>query len=133
MKITDIEIYTEDTDLHGYVFFATAYIRSKTLQGLSPDKKESVDNWLDITVTNHYGHVTAGHALVMLIKKCKRLTMRPSKDTLIMWKQKCGDNADVLIDDDGLDKDRMNSIIKTLAEKHNFNMSLPYEKSPVKE
>ena len=128
MKIKKIEIHAEQIEPHGYVFRATAHAVGTAVKGLAPKAEGLSANWFDITVTNHYGYVTAGHALTMLMKKCRRLAMKPDKDTKVCWLSNEGELACVIED-----KERMNSIIKTLAKKHKMQAVLPYLISGEKE
>ena len=121
IKIKSIEIAAQGIAPHGIIFWAIAKATTITVKGLAPNKKELSPNWFDITVTNHYGKVTAGHALTMLMKKCKRLTMKTDKDTTISWLTNEGEVSCIIED-----KVRMNSIIKTLAKKHKMQAVLPY-------
>ena len=125
-----IEISAKDVKPHGYVFFAKAHAVTTAINGLGPDRKKPALNHYDVTVKNHLGYVTAGHAMTMLMKKCKRMNMRFNKDTQIGWKQDSGEpslTVEHIWKDDGINTDRMNSIIKTLASNFKLQAVLPYE------
>lgn len=126
MRIEEITVHAEEADPHGFVFFATAYAVATAINGLSPGKKEPVGNWFDVTVKNHYGYVTAGHAVTMLIKKCRRMTMRPDTGTIVKWTDP-GLICPLTDDTPPIDEKRMNSIIKDLGKRHKLTAVLPYE------
>lgn len=126
MEIIKIEISTKNVKPHGYVFFAKAYTMGTAIHGLISGQKEPAPNHFDIIVVNHHGYVTAGHALTMLMKKCKRMNIRISKNSEIYWQSKCGTPIEEILENEEIDTNRMNSIIQTLASKFKIKAVLPY-------
>lgn len=127
MKIERLEIHAGEIPTHGYAFWATAHCVGTFHAGLT--RGGEIQNWLEVTVSHHYGLRTAGHAVTMLLKKCRRMSGKLTEEVEVRWK--CNEGTDDLVSpirftSGDVDETRMNAIISSLAKRHGLKAVLPY-------
>ena len=128
MKIERIEISAAEVKPHGWVFWATLYCCDMIRAGLSPGKENAIPNRLNVKFEHHYGFVTAGHAIGMMMKKCKRMGMKFTADASVRWKSHEGtdDTFNEIMKNGEVDSERMNAIVVQQAKILRVIAHLPY-------